>query len=229
MDSPDVWARLAVLNGDLKTAEAIYLEQNELNKALEMYQRYWHWEDALNLAESRQWSGLSELRDRYLAWLLDSGQAARAASIIETTNPRRAIKLYLEANRPGRAARLILTDNELLEDEHIVQDIIGALKTTDLMELAGELLEKTGAGTEAINCYSQAGSFAKALDLARKVDPTMVVELERDWGKHLAEDGHYDAAINHFIEAGETMSALKAAINARQWKKALQIIQVYYN
>ncbi|KAH0950735.1 hypothetical protein HN011_002331 [Eciton burchellii] len=226
MASPDVWARLAVLNGDLKTAEAIYLEQNELDKALEMYQRYWHWEDALNLAESRQWSGLSELRDRHLAWLLDSGQAARAASIIETTNPRRAIKLYLEANRPGRAARLILADNELLEDEQIVEDVISALKATDLMELAGELLEKTGAGTEAISCYSQAGIFARALDLARKIDPTKVVELERDWGKHLAADGHYDAAINHFIEAGETISALKAAINARQWKKALQIIQV---
>ncbi|XP_012058709.1 PREDICTED: intraflagellar transport protein 172 homolog [Atta cephalotes] len=226
MANPECWARLAVLNGDLKTAEAIYLEQNELDKALDMYQRYWRWEDALNLAESRNWSGLSELRDRHLAWLLDTGQAARAASIIETTNPRRAVKLYLEARRPGRAARLILADNELLEDERIVEEVISGLKTTDLTELAGELLEKTGAGSEAIKCYSQAGVFARALDLARKIDPTLVVELERDWGKHLSENGHYDAAINHFIEAGETILALKAAINARQWRKALQIIQV---
>lgn len=224
--NPDCWARLAVLNGDLKTAEAIYLEQNELNKALDMYQRYWHWEDALNLAEGRSWSGLSELRDRHLAWLLDSGQTARAASIIENTNPRRAVRLYLEAYRPGRAARLILANNELLEDERIVEDVISSLKTLDLMELAGELLEKTSAGAEAINCYAQAGVFAKALDLARKIDPTLVVGLERDWGKHLAASSHYDAAINHFIEAGETMLALKAAIDARQWRKALQIIQV---
>ncbi|XP_019698256.2 intraflagellar transport protein 172 homolog [Harpegnathos saltator] len=224
--NPDCWARLAVLNGELKTAEAIYLEQNELDKALDMYQRYWHWEDALNLAQSRNWSGLSELRDRHLAWLLDSGQAARAASIIETTNPRRAVRLYLEARRPGRAARLVLADNELLEDERIVEDVISGLKATDLMELAGELLEKTSAGAEAIDCYAQAGVFARALDLARKVDPTLVVGLERDWGKHLAAGGHYDAAINHFIEAGETVLALQAAINARQWRKALQIIQV---
>lgn len=227
--NPECWARLAILNGDLKTAEAIYLEQNELDKALDMYQRYWRWEDALNLAQSRNWSGLSELRDRHLAWLLDSGQAARAASIIETTNPRRAVKLYLEARRPGRAARLILADNELLEDERIIEEVISGLKATDLMELAGELLEKTGAGSEAIKCYAQAGVFARALDLARKIDPTLVVELERDWGKHLLNSGHYDAAINHFIEAGETVLALKAAINARQWRKALQIIQVQYN
>jgi len=226
MSCPDCWARLAILNGDLKTAEAIYLEQNELDKALDMYQRYWHWEDALNLAQNRNWSGLSELRDRHLAWLLDSGQTVRAASIIETTNPKRAVKLYLEARRPGRAARLILGDNELLEDERIVEEVISSLKATDLMELAGELLEKTGAGAEAISCYAQAGVFARALDLARKVDASLVVELERDWGKHLAANGHYDAAINHFIEAGETVLALKAAINARQWRKALQIIQV---
>ncbi|XP_011866841.1 PREDICTED: intraflagellar transport protein 172 homolog [Vollenhovia emeryi] len=226
LSNPDCWARLAILNGDLKTAEAIYLEHNELDKALDMYQRYWRWEDALNLAQSRNWSGLSELRDRHLAWLLDSGQAARAASIIETTNPRRAVKLYLEARRPGRAARLILADNELLEDERVVEEVISGLKATDLAELAGELLEKTGAGSEAIKCYAQAGVFARALDLARKIDPTLVVELERDWGKHLSASGHYDAAINHFIEAGETVLALKAAINARQWRKALQIIQV---
>lgn len=228
MDNPDCWARMAILNGDLKTAEMIYLEQNELDKALDMYQRYWRWEDALNLAQNRNWSGLSELRDRHLAWLLDSGQAARAASIIETTNPRRAIKLYLEARRPGRAARLILADNELLEDERIVKEVISGLKATDLTELAGELLEKTGAGSKAIKCYAQAGVFARALDLARKIDPTLVVELERDWGKHLSTNGHYDAAINHFIEAGETVLALKAAINARQWRKALQIIQVVF-
>lgn len=215
-----------MLNGELKTAEAIYLEQNELDKALDMYQRYWHWEEALNLAQSRSWSGLSELRDRHLAWLLDSGQAARAASIIENTNPRRAVKLYLEARRPGRAARLVLADNELLEDGRIVEDVISGLRATDLMELAGELLEKTSAGAEAIDCYAQAGVFSRALDLARKIDPTLVVGLERDWGKHLAAGGHYDAAINHFIEAGETVLALKAAINAKQWRKALQIIQV---
>lgn len=60
--SPDCWAKLAILKGELKTAEAIYLEQNELTKALDMYQRYWHWEDALNLAQNRRWSGLAQLR-----------------------------------------------------------------------------------------------------------------------------------------------------------------------
>ncbi|XP_076397740.1 intraflagellar transport protein Oseg2 isoform X2 [Megachile rotundata] len=226
LSSPDCWAKLAILNGELKTAEAIYLEQNELDKALDMYQRYWHWEDALTLAQNRGYPGLQELRDRHLTWLLESGQAARAAAILENTNPRRAVKLYLDARRPGRAARLVLTDDELLKDRTIVNEIVRVLKMTDLMELAGELLEKTSEPQEAIKCYSQAGVFARAVELAREVDPTCVVDLERDWGKHLASAGHYDAAINHFIEAGETTLALDAAINARQWRKGLQIVQV---
>lgn len=53
-----------------------------------------------------------------------------------------------------------------------------------------------------------------------------MVKLEKDWGHHLMSSGHYDAAINHFIEAGETPLALKAAVLAHQWRKALQIIQV---
>lgn len=55
-----------------------------------------------------------------------------------------------------------------------------------------------------------------------------MVKLEKDWGHHLMSGAQYDAAINHFIEAGETSLALNAAVLAHQWKKALQIIQVGY-
>ncbi|XP_046738149.1 intraflagellar transport protein 172 homolog [Diprion similis] len=229
LSSPDCWAKIAILNGELKTAEAIYLEQNELDKALEMYQKYWHWEEALTLAQARGWAGLESLRDNHFKWLLESGQAARAAAIIEPDNPRLAISLYLQAHRPGRAARLALANEDLIEDSSIVTDIISALKGADLMELAGEILEKSGEPSKAIKCYAQAGVFARALELARTVEPNSVVSLEQDWGHHLAAGGHYDAAINHFIESGETALALDAAIKAHQWRKALQIVQVIEN
>lgn len=195
-------------------------------KALEMYQKYWHWEEALLVAHSRNWQSLSELRDKHLSWLLESGQMAKAAAIIEREDPRKAIKLYLEAYRPGRAARLLLRDDELLEDSALLNEIIRSLKNTDCMELAAEILEKTGDYKAAIDCYAQASSFAKALELSRSYEPNLVVSLENEWGRYLAETGHFDAAINHFIEAGETLLALNAAVDAKQWKKALQIIKV---
>lgn len=224
--NPDCWAKMAILNGELKTAEAIYLEQNELDKALDMYQKYWHWEDALALAQNRGWAGLDALRDNHLRWLLESRQGARAAAIIEPDNPRLAVTLYLEAHQPGKAARLLLANEELIEDGGIVGEVVAALKKADLMELAGEIFEKSGEPLNAIKFYSQAGAFARALELVRNVEPNSVVSLEREWGHHLAAGGHYDAAINHFIESGETALALDAAIKASQWRKALQIIQV---
>lgn len=40
------------------------------------------------------------------------------------------------------------------------------------------------------------------------------------------ENRQLDAAINHYIEAGRTRKALEAAVGAKQWKKAVHIIQV---
>ncbi len=41
-----------------------------------------------------------------------------------------------------------------------------------------------------------------AVDLARKVAPQEVVRLEAEWGDDLASQKLFDAAINHYIEAG---------------------------
>ena len=64
------------------------------------------------------------------------------------------------------------------------------------------------------------------MELARHAFPDEVVRLEDEWGDHLADNKQLDAAINHYIEAGKTLKALDAAIHARQWKKAVQIITV---
>jgi hypothetical protein len=45
MACPEVWARLAILNKRLKDAETIYLEQNQLEEALSMYQRFHKWDE----------------------------------------------------------------------------------------------------------------------------------------------------------------------------------------
>lgn len=35
----------------------------------------------------------------------------------------------------------------------------------------------------------------------------------------------YTEAVNHFIEAGENMKAVQAAIQGRQWARALEILE----
>ena len=36
-----------------------------------------------------------------------------------------------------------------------------------------------------------------------------------------------DASIGHFIEAGATIKALEAAVGAKQWRKALQVLPTF--
>lgn len=55
---------------------------------------------------------------------------------------------------------------------------------------------------------------------------TEVIKIEEEWGDLLVSNKQADAAISHYIEAGRTLKALEAAISARQWKKAVQIIEV---
>lgn len=60
----------------------------------------------------------------------------------------------------------------------------------------------------------------KAVELARVISPASVITLEEEWGDWLASQKQMDAAINHFIEAGNTLKAIEAAIAARQFIKA---------
>jgi intraflagellar transport protein 172 len=74
-----------------------------------------------------------------------------------------------------------------------------------------------------IQC-AQAHSYRRAVELARRSFPSMVVRLEEQWGDHLTSQKQHDAACNHFIEAGAYVKAISAAIEARQWSKASQVL-----
>ena len=53
MEAPEVWARLYILDKQFKAAEGIYLEQGNLEAALEMYQAM------PNNRNDQYWAGLS--------------------------------------------------------------------------------------------------------------------------------------------------------------------------
>ena len=44
-------------------------------------------------------------------------------------------------------------------------------------------------------------------------------------GDHMAEQLQYLEAVTHYIEAGENMKAVHAAIQGRQWSRALEILE----
>ncbi|CAG2063014.1 unnamed protein product, partial [Timema podura] len=226
-DCPEVWAQMALLNKQFKEAESIYLEQNQLERALDMYRRLHKWDEALALAEMKGHPRLEELKSAHMKWLLESKQEEKAGEIKEKEGDHEtALAHYLRAGLPSLAARLVQSNTDLLNNDEIVAKVASALLQAELYEQAGELYEKVNRTEKAFECYRKARAFPKAIELARYITPSDVVNLEEEWGDHLVSSKQLDAAINHFIEAGKSVKALEAAVGAHQWKKAVQIIQV---
>ncbi|ELV13731.1 Intraflagellar transport protein 172 like protein [Tupaia chinensis] len=222
-----VRARLAMLDKNYKLAEMIFLEQNAVEEAMDMYRELHRWDECIAVAEAKGHPSLEKLRRGYYQWLMDTQQEERAGELQESQGDGlAAISLYLKAGLPAKAARLVLTQEELLANTELVEHITAALIKGELYERAGDLFEKIQNPQRALECYCKGNAFMKAVELARLAFPVEVVRLEEAWGDHLVQQKQLDAAINHYIEARCSIKAIEAALGARQWKKAIYILDL---
>ncbi|XP_068609645.1 intraflagellar transport protein 172 homolog [Brachionichthys hirsutus] len=226
-DSFQVQARMAMLDKNFKLAEMLYLEQNSIDEALAMYQELHMWDECIALSEAKGHPELENLRQKYYRWLTDTGQHDKTGEVKEAQGDfLGAINLYLKAGLPAKAARLALDQPGIIHDSETVRRITACLIKAEFHERAGDLYEKVGHSEKALQCFCKGEAYGKAVELARHASPAQVVKLEEAWGDFLVEQKRLDAAINHFIEAGCSLKAIKAAIEDCQWKKAIHILNV---
>uniref|UniRef100_A0A669PJU1 Intraflagellar transport protein 172 homolog n=1 Tax=Phasianus colchicus TaxID=9054 RepID=A0A669PJU1_PHACC len=222
-----VRARLAMLDKNYKLAEMIFLEQNATEEAMDMYQELHMWDECIVVAEAKGHPMLDKLRRGYYQWLLDTQQEEKAGEVQEGQGDYlAAVSLYLRAGLPAKAARLAMNRDELMTNGDVINRISTALIRGELFEQAGDLFEKVGNARKALECYCKGNAFLKAVELARLAFPAEVVKLEEAWGDHLVQQKQLDAAINHYIEARCSIKAIEAALGARQWKKAIYILDL---
>uniref|UniRef100_UPI003AACFFE7 intraflagellar transport protein 172 homolog isoform X1 n=1 Tax=Centroberyx gerrardi TaxID=166262 RepID=UPI003AACFFE7 len=222
-----VQARLAMLDKNFKLAEMYYMEQNAVDEVIEMYQELHMWDDCIAVAEAKGHPELDSLRGNYYRWLTETGQDEKAGEVKEGEGDfQGAINLYLKAGLPAKAARLAIGRPEVTNNSDAVSRIAAALIKGEFYERAGDLYEKIRNNQRALECYCKGNAFRKAVELARLAFPADVVKLEEAWGDYLVQQKQMDAAINHFIEAGCSIKAIEAAIGARQWKKAVHILEL---
>ncbi|XP_065670042.1 intraflagellar transport protein 172 homolog isoform X3 [Hydra vulgaris] len=227
MYHPSVSAKLAMFEKQFKLAESIYLEQGLVDEAMEMYQELHKWDEALAIAEAKRHPELEALQTTYFQWLMKSGQEEKAGEVKENNGEYgEAINLYLKANLPARAARLALRIPSLSSDNQLLERIALSLLKGSFYEKAGELFEKTNSYQRALEAYRKGKAYRRAVELARSSFPKEVIRLEEEWGDYLISQKQLDAAINHFIEAGCSVKAIEAAIQSRQWNKAVQIVEL---
>ncbi|XP_053736543.1 intraflagellar transport protein 172 homolog [Synchiropus splendidus] len=222
-----VQAQMAMLDKNFKLAELHFLEQNAVDEAVAMYQELHMWDDSIAVAESKAHPDLDHMRSNYQRWLTETGQHEKAGEVKEREGDvQGAINLYLNAGLPAKAARLAISRPEVASCGDTVGRIVASLIKGEFYERAGDLCESIHNNQRALECYRRGGAFRKAVDLARQAFPAEVVKLEEAWGDYLVQQRQMDAAINHFIEAGCSTKAIEAAIAARQWKKAVHILQL---
>eukprot|EP00658_Telonema_sp_P-2_P017711 TRINITY_DN16903_c0_g1_i3.p1 TRINITY_DN16903_c0_g1~~TRINITY_DN16903_c0_g1_i3.p1 ORF type:complete len:1394 (-),score=437.87 TRINITY_DN16903_c0_g1_i3:63-4244(-) len=218
-----VRAKLAVLDKQFKRAESILLEQGQVETAMEMYQELHRWDEAIQVAEMKGMD-VEDMKRTYYDWLLETAQEEKAALLKERQGDyNTAIRLYLQGGVPARAAQVAQQNNV---EVSLQQTIAGALESGGMHEKAGDFYDKLQMPQKALEAYRKGHGYKRAVELARVHMPAEVVSLEEEWGDHLTNQCQLDNAFNHYIEAGQYMKAVDAAIGSRQWSRAMHTVDM---
>lgn len=114
----------------------IYLEQGDIEKALDMYTGLQKWDEATKLADRRGYSGTDNLLKEQMSYLLTSGQEETAGQVLEARGDTdQAMTFYLKSKQPTKAARLILKLPHLLQDEELINRVIVSLVKSGIINL----------------------------------------------------------------------------------------------
>jgi intraflagellar transport protein 172 len=219
-----VQAKLALLSKQFYQAEIFYLNQNEVEEAMEMYQELHKWDKSIKIAEDRNHPDVKELKGNYFQWLLDTNQEESAAEVKENEGDYvAAINLYLKGGLPARAAYIVNTYSVNYAND-LLEKVSAALIQAGMHEKAGEFYERMSELQRALDSYCKGNAFKKAVELAKRNAPTLVIQLEKKWGDWLVSQRQTESAINHYIEAAAFQEAIEAAISSRQWTKAVQLV-----
>ncbi len=219
-----VRCRMSLLHKDLKQAENDLLNQGKVNECIEMYQKLFKHEEAIRVAEQNRHPDTVEMRQAYFQYLLETNQEERAAALkVREGDFMQAINLFLKGGMPGRAAQVIL-ENDIQNPVQLLDQVATALTRAGMHDKAGDFYERLNELQRALDSYIRGNAYRKAVELARKCFPGRVVELQEQWGDYLVSQKQIDMAINHYIEAKVYQKAIEAALNARQYSRALQLV-----
>jgi intraflagellar transport protein 172 len=220
-----VQSQIAMLQSNFKAAECCLIEHDQLESAIEMYKSMHMWNELLDLAEYRCPTRAPQLREEYVAHLLETGQFQVAARLkARRGDISEAVSLCLQCNKPQLAAEFLFTGNEVAQPQ-LLSHVAEALVKNGRNDLAGQMYEKLGKAKEALAAYRKGHAFYRALELAKAANPDQVVAIEREWADYLVSQGQNDAATAHYVESGDYALALNCSLRALQWHQAADILR----
>jgi len=219
-----IQAHVAILHGRFKAAEHVLLNQGKVDEVVQMYRNAHQWPEALAVAEAKGWPHLAALKNQYFQYLLQTQQEEVAGEFKERNHEyQEALSLYLKGGFPAKAASLVMQQG-MTGDAALCERVAAALINGKSFEKAGEFLEALKQHKRALECYQRGHHYNKAVALCRREFPAQVVQLYEEWGDFCVEQKQMDAASSHYIQASAGLKAISASIEARQWKRAIDIL-----
>lgn len=226
MDAAGVRAKLAVLKKQWKVAEAILLEQGKVNECIQLYTEAQRWRDAIEVADAKAHPDFESLQRSHYNWLMSTGQEEGAGEIKEGEGDFvAAISLYLKAGVPGRAAQVVSDNPNGGYPSQLLESVAAALLDAGMHQRAGRFFEELGDERRAGRAYREGRCYREVVELCRRTSPGDVVALEDEWADWLMGQRRADEACSHYIEAGQSIKAIEAALEARQWSRAASIAE----
>ena len=219
----EVKVELALLKGQYGVAENILVERDMKDRAMEVFQDMHRWEDAIRLG--RQSGQGTELENQFIEWLLESGQNLKAGEMLLNTGKKeRAMDLFIKEGLPGIGAKKML-EQKVKRNDAVWDRIERECENKGLYWVLGEVHLYRGKRRKALNAFIKGKHFAKAIQLARKEQPEIVVGLHEKWGIWLHEQGELEEAIHHFIEARNITKAVQCSLEAGEWAGAIKLAE----
>ena len=226
LQSYQVQSQLAMLQGNFKQAEFCLSEHEKLDEVADMYKMMHMWNELLDFIELRSPNKLSETKEVYFKYLIDTQQYQHAAELkMKEGKPNDAVQIALDANKPVLAAEILIKDNGV--QPQLIEVVIEQLaKQKKGLDYAGQLSEKLGKSDDALKYYRASHNYFKALECAQNMKPEEVVEIHREWAKYCSTETHdNESACAHYVEAGDYKEAVFCAVQGQLWLKAAEILR----
>lgn len=134
-----------------------------MDEAIEMYQELHKWDEAIAVAAAKGHPELENLWAAHYQWLSETAQEEKAGELVKERegNYSEAVNLYLKAGLPAKAARLAMSQEELINSAELLEKIAALLLKGGLYEQAGELYEKVGKNDKAMDSYRKGNAYRR--------------------------------------------------------------------
>lgn len=104
----------------------------------------------------------------------------------------------MKGGLPAKAANVVTSYNVSIPPDQL-EMIATRLTSAQMYEKAGDFYEKMQDLKRSLEQYRMGHCYRKAVDLAKRAQPNLVVTLEEEWGDWLVSQKQLDLAIEHFV------------------------------